>query len=343
MIVLLHAGYWLLYILLVSTYLLAMPRIRPPMAEVGPVIFWSPFTIFYLMPGVLGFYSFYTILFERWLIRKQLLMCLVMSIVLAVASGILTTLVLYIPHFNTGHLRFPQVMWMALFLGVLAGIHGIIGLVLKGFIRWYGEIRLKEELQQRNHETELALIKSQINPHFLFNTINNIDVLIEKDAAKASLFLNKLSGIMRFMLYETRSEKIPLIKELGYIDEYLDLQRIRSANANFVQYEVQGDPGNLMIAPMILISYIENAFKHAALKREGVVVEISLDIKASGIKFCCANKYTHNGVTEGPYKGLGNELLRRRLELLYPEKHRLDISDLAGVYTVTLTLDTYED
>ncbi len=114
---------------------------------------------------------------------------------------------------------------------------------------------------------ELALVKSQINPHFLFNTINNIDVLISKDAERASAYLNKLSDIMRFMLYETKPAKIPLPKELTYIEKFIELQKIRTTNEHYVNYSIKGDTANFMIPPMLLISFIENAFKYADNKK----------------------------------------------------------------------------
>ncbi|WP_162903089.1 sensor histidine kinase [Taibaiella koreensis] len=342
-IVLLHTCYWLLYLLLITTILLALPKTRPPLEHLAQVLFFSPFAAFALLPGVLGFYSYYLVLFDRWLMRKRLLACVVWGILFALVAGGIATFLLSFPLNALGQLRFPQSFFMGIFLCMLAGIHGIIGLVLKGFIRWYGDIRIKEELQRRHHETELALIKSQINPHFLFNTINNIDVLIGKDPVKASLFLNQLSGIMRYMLYETRTEKVPLAKELDYIEAYLDLQRIRSANRDFVQYNLQGDPGNHMIAPMLLIAYIENAFKHAAGKREGPAVQISVGISAERIEFRCDNYYQRNGVRDEVYSGLGNELLQRRLELLYPGRHRLSLSDQSDLYSVQLILDNHED
>ncbi len=118
-----------------------------------------------------------------------------------------------------------------LLLGVIAFANGVLALVIRGFITFYGEIRLKEDLKRQNAELELALIKSQISPHFLFNTLNNIDVLIEKDAfARASSYLNKLSDILRFMLYETKTDRISIGEELRYIREYIELQMIRTAH-----------------------------------------------------------------------------------------------------------------
>lgn len=343
-IYLLHTGYWLLYGLLIATFVLLMTKGRLSWHELWTALFLSPLGFFCFLPGVLGFYSFYTILFDHFLIRKKHIAFAGFALIFALASGLITMLVLALPIARwMGRTTLKEQIFMFAFLAILAGIHGVIGLVLKGFISWYGDIKLKEELNKRNYETELALVKSQINPHFLFNTINNIDVLIEKDATKASLYLNKLSGIMRFMLYETKTDRIPLQKELDYIEEYIALQRIRTANSHYVQYTLRGEPGNMMIAPMLFIAYIENAFKHAAFRKEGHAVSITLSIDGSTILFDCENKYQRTAAVNEGHNGLGNELLQRRLALLYPGKHTLNISDQEGTYKVNLTLHTHEN
>jgi two-component system, LytTR family, sensor kinase len=216
---------------------------------------------------------------------------------------------------------------------------GIIGLIIKGFIISYGDIKLKEDLNKKNYETELALIKSQINPHFLFNTINNIDVLIEKDAAKASAYLNKLSDIMRFMLYETKTEKIPFEKELLYIEKYIDLQKIRTSNEKFINYSLIGEPGDLLIVPMLFIPFIENAFKHSENKRIENAIKIKIIIEKGRIIFDCENNYSENVQVLTDQGGLGNEIIRKRLKLLYPDKHILDITDQNNEYHVKLTIN----
>jgi len=341
---LLHIGYWLLYGVLMSIIILLTVKERQSWRQLETTLFFSPLTLFVFLPGVFGFYSFYTILFDRFLVPKKHVSFVAMAIVFALGSGLMTALILASRVFyQPGLTRWKEQLIIVLFLTILAGIHGVIGLVLKGFISWYGDIRLKEELNKRNYETELALVKSQINPHFLFNTINNIDVLIEKDATKASLYLNKLSGIMRFMLYETKADRIPLQKELDYIEEYIALQRIRTANSNYVRYTLCGEPGNTMIAPMLFIAYIENAFKHAAPRKEGHAVIITLSMEGSRISFGCENRYHHIAEVNRGHNGLGNELLQRRLALLYPGKHTLDVSDREGTYKVNLTLNTHED
>lgn len=110
-------------------------------------------------------------------------------------------------------------------MSFIAFIEGFVGFVIRGFIAWYSDIKVKEALLIKTHQTELALLKSQLDPHFLFNTLNNIDVLILKNPNIASEYLNKLSGIMRFMLYETKEEVIPLSKEIEYIKNILSCKR----------------------------------------------------------------------------------------------------------------------
>jgi len=185
---------------------------------------------------------------------------------------------------------------------------------------------------------ELALVKSQINPHFLFNTINNIDVLITKDATRASEYLNKLSDIMRFMLYETRPAKIALNKELAYIEKFIELQKIRTTNSHYVNYTVKGDARNLMIPPMLLIPFIENAFKHAENKKAENAINIHLDIEHEKFVFKCENFYNQNTQMKQEHSGLGGELIKKRLALLYPGKHKLTITNNNELYRVALSL-----
>jgi len=185
---------------------------------------------------------------------------------------------------------------------------------------------------------ELALVKSQINPHFLFNTINNIDALIAKDATTASAYLNKLSDIMRFMLYETQSEKIPLSKELTYIEKFIELQKIRTTNSSFIQYQVNGDVRDIQIPPMLFIAFIENAFKHSENKKIEHAIKVNIDIEKGKISFKCENNYNSKSLKKLESGGLGSELIKKRLTLLYPNKHTLSIKNNNELYQVELSL-----
>jgi len=295
-----------------------------------------------LLPTLTAFYIFYSFLFDRFLSKKKIVaLCIaaVITILLSSLIGILGLSVLLQGKIGINS-EVKVVLTMLLFMSVLSLIHGTIALVMKGFITWYGDIKIKEELQRKNFETELALVKSQLNPHFLFNTINNIDVLIEKDATKASAYLNKLSDIMRFMLYETKTENIPLQKELTYIEKYIDLQKIRTANANFVQYAAEGNSDKWMIAPMLFIPFIENAFKHSGNKKATNAIVIKIKSTDKALHFYCENHCSENPLAEHEAGGAGNGLIQKRLDLLYPGQHSLVVKKENNIFKVELIIFT---
>jgi sensor histidine kinase YesM len=348
-VVSLHVGYWLLYLFLLFIILLLL-QIGTRL-KANQLFFDYRFEIFFasfaLLPAVLGFYTFYGLLFDKFLIRRNIFLLFVSGILISVLIAIFSGSVISVLHYyGVGPGAFGENIFAAItiliVIAIITILNGGMGLLTKGFIRWYAELRWKEELMRKNFEMELALIKSQISPHFLFNTLNNIDVLITKNAEKASLYLNKLSDIMRFMLYETRNEKIPLTSELGYIEKYIDLQKIRTANPNFIEFVVTGDTGNVYISPMILLPFIENAFKHADNRKNENVISIEIMIDKQQLIFNCENKYSKSE-QEQEFGGLGNELIKRRLELLYPLSHVLLISKNADIYSVKLAINIHEN
>ncbi|MDQ6843076.1 MAG: histidine kinase, partial [Bacteroidota bacterium] len=252
-IVLFHIGYWMMYLFLVVLIFKAFNSTKDVVAakDLGLILYYSPFGFGAFIPALLGFYTFYLFLFKRFLTTKKIFQLFAAALVVCLASSILTQLIMYkVFHGKRVNWSVDTCVYMGLFIAFISMVHGAIGLGMKGFITWYNDIKIKAELNRKNYEMELALVKSQINPHFLFNTINNIDVLITKDATRASEYLNKLSDIMRFMLYETKPSKIPLSKELAYIEKFIELQKIRTANEHYINYTVKGDTKSLMIPPM---------------------------------------------------------------------------------------------
>ncbi|KAA5536137.1 hypothetical protein F0919_00250 [Taibaiella lutea] len=340
-VILLHAGYWFLYLMLIvllTAFIFSTAKHVEPHKIIfnNMLVFMSTFAV---LPAIAGFYISYAILFPRFLFRKKIGALFVFTILTSLFCGVLGCFCLMLSYdhaiFNISSQAFIPVLIIISINGLL---NGLVAMVMKGFITWYADIKWKEALSKKNQETELALVKSQLNPHFLFNTINNIDILIGEDAAKASLYLNKLSDMMRFMLYETKTETIPLLKELTYIDKYIDLQKIRTANANYVEYSVQGDPSGKEIAPMLFIPFIENAFKHATQKRTGSAIVIKIVIEPKRIDFYCENSYSVSPTEKPEQGGLGNEIMLKRIELLYPENHTLEIEDKDQQYKVKLIL-----
>ncbi len=343
-IILLHTGYWILYLLLIISFIQIMPGSPRPHSfnQFFYILFLSPVGINFILPGVICFYTFYTWLFTRFLSHKKIIALCCMGLLICFVNA-LFSIVLSIECLPAGRIttKWSELVSMTIFVTVLALIHGIIGLIMRGFISWYADIKWKEELNRKNFETELSLVKSQINPHFLFNTIHNIDILIEKDPVKASAFLNKLSGIMRFMLYETKTEQVSLASELTNIENYIELEKIRTSNLNYIRYHVEGDAGGLMIPPMLFLPFIENAFKHAENDKAGNTISIQLEIAGEKLNFTCGNSYT--STMAGKPGGLGNELIRKRLELLYPGRHTLVITDNNGHYEANLILLLHAD
>lgn len=338
LIIALHGGYWLISLLLLSVVFavvyLQIKKSPPDLSALLPLI------VLCVAPNVFSFYAFYFLLFTRFLVRQKIFALVISGALVCLISaffGVFLSPVFFgfeQPIFSEPREFFS--LTASLFL--IAAIHGAVALTIRGFITWYAEIKLKEQLARKNFEMEMALVKSQINPHFLFNTINNIDVLITKNARLASVYLNRLSEILRYMVYEAKSEKIPLARELDYIEKYLELQKIRTSNPDYINFEVTGEMNNLKVTPMIFFPFIENAFKHTESKKKSGSVRIKFSIEKDRLVFECENPYQKNAIKEKDFGGVGNELIKKRLELTYPEKHQLEIADADEVYRVKLTL-----
>jgi LytS/YehU family sensor histidine kinase len=294
---------------------------------------------FALIPAIISFYVFYAILFRRYLVTKKFAGFALLAGIVSIASAIFGQLVIYGSWGHNLSWTFDTLIQMCLIMSINALLNGIIGLILKGFITSFSEIKLKEELNRKNYEMELALMKSQIAPHFLFNTINSIDILIENDGARASEYLNKLSDIMRFMLYETKTEKIPMSKELDYIEKFIELQKIRTSNPDYVNYAMIGEPSGRTIPPMLFIPFIENAFKFSDNKKIKNAVNIRFEMTADTTLFTCENRYSPNLAHNIEAGGLGSELMQKRLTLLYPGRHELIVTDSNGEYRIKLKIE----
>jgi sensor histidine kinase YesM len=343
---LLHSCYWSLYVLFLIL-LLVMLRIG---AHAKADLFFRSFRLeiffaaFALIPAILAFYLFYTLLFDHFLAKKRLVKLFFVGFWVSVCCGSVGVACMEILHYWGLSPSSTQNSWQAMFeitifVSFIALLNGGMGLILRGFIRWYQELKVKEELTKKNFETELALVKSQLDPHFLFNSLNNIDALMLKNPEKASLYLNKLSDIMRFMLYETKGEKIPLSKEWSYIEQFIDLQKIRSANSDYVKYQKAGDTEGVVIAPMILIPFIENAFKHAEKVRVGNAINICLQVQDNALRFECHNLFKQKEKLDNTFGGLGNSLIIKRLALIYPQTHTLHVEEKDNLYSVFLNIN----
>ena len=347
-VVLIHIGFWLNYFLLISIMLAVFYRSSSHSVDQTERIknaFESLF-LFAFLPSFITFYGCYYLIFPKFLQQKKTLRSIIYGFLISIGTSIIVYILMryliesgQLMDMDKGGINGRSTaIRTILVMSFIASISGIAAMVIKGFITWVDEIKLKEELKWKNHETEMALVKAQLDPHFLFNTLNNIDVLILEDATKASNYLNKLSDILRFMLYETKTDTILLEKEIEYIEKYIELQKIRTSNANYINFQITGNPGNKTIAPMVFIQFIENAFKHSTNKKIDHAINVYLSIEKKTIRFVCKNKFDPKRKLKQGSNGLGNDLIQKRLNLIYPNKHTLELSNHCNLYTVNLII-----
>ncbi|MEE9363550.1 MAG: histidine kinase [Cellulophaga sp.] len=194
----------------------------------------------------------------------------------------------------------------------------------------------KEKLQR---EMELNYLKEQVNPHFLFNSLNSIYSLSRQQSPETPNLVMQLSELMRYQLESSKKDTVLLKEEFEFIENYLLLEEKRLSKRCTVEFLIGGDLLNLRIAPMLLIPFVENAVKHGAQStNEQSTIDISVAIKKSTLHFCVVNSKPPM-VPASKRKGLGLDNVRRRLNLLYPNSHVLEIEDTKKVYCVNLSID----
>lgn len=208
---------------------------------------------------------------------------------------------------------------------------------------WAKQQRRSQELENQTMQSELRFLKSQINPHFLFNTLNNLYALTLKKSDEAPEIVIKLSEMMRYMLYECNEKRVLLSKEVNYLQNYLDLERLRQGKDTEINFTVSGHISNQQIAPLMFIPFLENSFKHGLnhLLAKGFV-NISLSADEHYVQFHIENSKPDTQPMrdhQRPSGGIGLVNVHRRLSLLYPDRYELHIEDSPNVYAVTLSVE----
>lgn len=336
-----HAAYWLIYLFLsVSTLIVAGDNFKGNGYESLLLNLFLAGTCFYMS---------YLVLVPKFLAHRKVKKFGLLALLISFLSAVIIVTVHVIINqkktlpdvtIDNTSSTLPVILNWIMIIGfhtIIGMIHGLLASLMKGFFAWYDDIHVKEFLEKKNLETQMALIKARIDPHFLFNTLNNIDVLIKNDPWSASVYLQKLCNIMRFTLYENHATYIPLQKEIEIMKEYIEIERIRSVK-NFISVEVTGDSQGKSIAPMILLPFVENAIKHSEGRKTNNAVLIKLGIDDSHIKFICKNVIgTPKKRSEG---GIGIDLIKERLNLLYPKTHEILLTEKDEYYEVKLTIAT---
>ena len=223
-------------------------------------------------------------------------------------------------------------------------VYIIITSLLKLSKSWFWVSELEKKLlekEKQKTEIELKALKAQINPHFFFNTLNNIySMALDKDERLPTTIL-QLSDLMRYFLYESKDNFIPLEKELAVVTNYIDLQKIRSGSQLNIETKKSGEVNGQQIAPLLLITFLENAFKHVAKgDTERSLIRLDIEIEKNKLNFSVENnKGVVDEIKAGDHGGLGLENIKRQLELLYPGKHVLTIKNMDSSFAIQLQLD----
>ncbi|MBU6342262.1 MAG: histidine kinase [Bacteroidetes bacterium] len=228
-----------------------------------------------------------------------------------------------------------------------SGIKGAIAITLVaaistgyGLLNYFArQERIHQEKVQERLQSELSFLRNQISPHFIFNVLNGIVYLIRTKSDLAEPITLKLSEIIRYMLYVNDREEVPLEKELNYLKVYMDLQNVRFGDDVTVHFEQSGDPLDYTIEPMLLIPFVENAFKHGIGMLESPSISVTFAMQGANLSFKVRNKIApESEAQKASGSGIGLRNVKRRLDLLYPQAHQLTVDAQEGWFEANLKL-----
>ncbi|WP_299364111.1 sensor histidine kinase [Winogradskyella sp.] len=315
-----------------------------------------PAEVYYKLPLMpILFYTNYFILVPKLLLKKRIFIYILASVLFLSAFNYLMVNVL--PHsafapINNQVIK-DQMIKRQMSIPLLKGIRYamplvfslsifLLGGIFSLVIDFYKRERLSKSMENQQKEMELQFLRTQLNPHFLFNSLNSIYSLVRSKSDDASEAVITLSELMRYMLYEVGETKVPLEKEINYIKHYIALQRLRLKNTENVKLNVHGDTKHLKIHPLLLISFIENAFKYGTDYQGNTKINIAISVKENRLFFNVENII-------GLYKkdetnsGVGLKNIENQLNYLYKDSHQLITKIEDGYYKVDLSLKLEQD
>ncbi len=235
--------------------------------------------------------------------------------------------------------KYPIIYFKKIFVFII-GNYGIplTAMIFKLFKWWYQDQQYKVQLEKEKLASELKYLKGQIHPHFLFNTLNNLYALTLKNSGEASDVVLRLSNLLDYMIYHSNTETVKLEKELGILESYIELEKIRYGDRLELDYEVNGDPNSIDVAPLILFPFVENAFKHgASVDRANPKIKIKIDIEDACVILKVENTVPREK-EENNKAGIGLKNVKRQLALQYPNMHELKIEKKEKSFKVYLNI-----
>ena len=303
--------------------------------------FWSSFHM--LMPICLVYLINYFLLVPKLLFRKQIVWFVVLNLVLLTLLNLPSFVPRgEIPEPLREHIQRRDILAFRIPTLISAGFFQLVFIFLaigaRSIIRSNDiQFQLQEE-RRKTAEAELTWLKHQLNPHFLFNTLNNISSLTQIDPDRAQESIGQLSDTLRYALYDTDVDKVPLSGEVAFMDNYIHLMQLRCNEMTDVSTSWQVPSGDVKIAPLLFISPIENAFKHGVNARMKSFVHIGLHPEGKDLVFTCENSLFEKTGEDHIGSGIGMENLKRRLELIYPDAYSYEHDEKDGAYSVRIVL-----
>ncbi|MGB3590016.1 MAG: histidine kinase [Tunicatimonas sp.] len=292
--------------------------------------------VFFLTYAVAAFVINYLLL-PRFLYQKKHLLFIAYVVVVI-------AMVIFLEEAVIEQVYFPDTRGQR-FLGVFFSLWGVLPVitVLSGFkFAWDAVMKQREvdELKAAMQESELQFLKSQINPHFLFNNLNNLYSYAIDYSPQTPEIILKLSSVLRYMLYECKEKLVPLAKEIKQLENFTQLSQLQIEERGVVNFTAQTTQSDYQIAPLILIVFIENAFKHSQSgQSENIWIDIGIQLSEEGtLEFWCRNNFSVDTNTDNLASGIGLANVKKRLQLLYPNAHQLTIEETENQYEVCLSM-----
>ena len=282
------------------------------------------------------FYTNYSLLVPYFLLKKKILPYLFCVVILLIISYLIILNVFGFEFYDSRNLldKRPSKFTIIIFFN---SVIIIIGTIIRLYEQWIENDRINKEIEVKKNKTELESLKNQLNPHFLFNSLNSIYSLSTKKSNDTPEAIIMLSELMRYMLYKANDKKVFLKDELQYIENYIKLQHIRIAKNKNVKINIKGVISTQKISPLLFISYIENAFKYGTDFNGNTEIEIDISVKDNELQFKCVNLIGNRSKDEES-SGIGMQNTKNRLELLYPDKHWLTTIEKDNKFMVDLKL-----
>lgn len=268
-------------------------------------------------------------------------------LILLVAFGLVGLVQKYISIYITFPIFYPSLRDLAdifsfeRFIQYAAGILSLVGFTsgVKMLLAYQHNQRRTQEMEKRQIFTELQFLKNQLNPHFFFNTLNNLYGMALTDTKQTAAMILRLSEIMHYIVYDSNSRTVSLAKEIGLVKSYIQLEKIRYGNRLKESVVVSGNPGLIKIPPLILLPLVENAFKHGATQEtETALINVIVNIDQENVFISIENSKSGHRVDPDHSNGVGLENVKRRLALLYPQQHDFRVFDEKDNYLVVIRL-----